>query len=135
MMPRGVSGKCLRTSLSRLSGGHLLGIFRVDQDGDRIGHADRIGQLHFALLGQPGGDDVFCDVARHVGRRAVDLCGILAGEGAAAMAAVSAVGVDDDFAAGEAGITHRAADHESAGRIDVVLHARRIVEPFRHGRA
>ena len=48
------------------------------------------------------------------------------------MAAVAAIGVDDDFAARQSGIAHRAADHESAGGIDVVFHARRIVEPFRH---
>ena len=34
------------------------------------------------------------------------------------MAGISAVGIDDDFAAGQAGIAHRAADGEAAGRID-----------------
>ncbi len=35
------------------------------------------------------------------------------------MAAHAAVGVDDDLAAGEAGVAHRAADDEAAGRVDV----------------
>ena len=37
------------------------------------------------------------------------------------MSAHAAVGVDDDLAAGEAGIAHGAADDEAAGRVDVVL--------------
>ena len=37
------------------------------------------------------------------------------------MPAHAAVGVDDDLAAGEAGVAVRAADHETAGGIDVVL--------------
>ncbi len=34
------------------------------------------------------------------------------------MAGPSAVGVDDDLAAGQAGVAHRAAEHELAGRVD-----------------
>ena len=34
------------------------------------------------------------------------------------MAGHAAVGVDDDLAAGQAGVAHRAADLESAGRVD-----------------
>ena len=37
------------------------------------------------------------------------------------MAAHAAVGVDDDLAAGEAGVAHRPADHEAAGRVDEEL--------------
>src|SRR5689334_23115384 len=92
--------------------GHLLRIFRIDEDGDRISHTDRISQLHFALVGQAGCDDVFCDVTSHVRRRAVDLCGVLARERAAAVTAVTAVRVYDDLTAGEACIAHRAADDE-----------------------
>src|SRR5438445_6066484 len=48
------------------------------------------------------------------------------------MAAVAAIGVDDDLATRQSGVAHRTADHEAAGGIDVVFHARRVVEPFRH---
>ena len=48
------------------------------------------------------------------------------------MAAVTAIGVDDDLAACQSGVAHRTADHEAAGGIDVVFHACRVVEPFRH---
>ena len=80
--------------------------------------ADRVGDLDLAAIRQVGGDDVLGDVARRVGRGAVDLGRVLAGEGAAAVARHPAVGVDDDLAAGEAGVADRAADHELAGRVD-----------------
>ena len=53
--------------------------------------------------------------------RAIDLGRIFAAERAAAVAAHAAVGVDDDLAAGEAGVAHRSADHEASRGIDVVL--------------
>ena len=75
----------------------------VDQNADWLGDADSVGELHFAAVGQAGGHDVLGDVARHVGGGAVDLGRIFAAEGAAAVAAHAAVGVDDDLAAGQAG--------------------------------
>ena len=71
----------------------------------------------------PAGDDVLRHVARGVGGRAVDLRRILAGKRAAAVRGRAAVGVDDDLAAGEAGVAVRAADLEAAGRIDEVPRA------------
>ena len=67
---------------------------------------------------QTRGDDVLRDVARHIAGGAIDLGGILAGERAAAVRRRAAVGVDDDLAAGDAGIAVRPADDEPAGRID-----------------
>src|ERR1051326_7154286 len=92
-----------------------------NQHADRVGNADGIGQLDFAALGESAGDYVFRDVARHVGCGAIDLCRIFAAEGAAAVTAHAAVGVDDDLAAGESGVAHRAADDEASRGIDVVL--------------
>ena len=49
------------------------------------------------------------------------------------MTARAAIGVDDDLAAGEAGVAHGPADDEAAGGIDVVLGV--LVEPLggKHG--
>ena len=100
--------------------------------------ADRVGDLELAAVGEPGGDDVLRHVARRVGGRAVDLGRILAGERPAAVRRRAAVGVDDDLAPGQAGVAHRAADHELAGRVDVdevlVLEAPRVVEARRQDR-
>ncbi len=83
-----------------------------------MGDADRVGHLYLAAVGESGGDDVLGDVARRVGSRAVDLRGVLARERAAAVAGHAAVGVDDDLAAGEAGVADGSADHEAPGRVD-----------------
>src|SRR6478735_4994728 len=61
-----------------------------------------------------------------VGGRAVDLGRVLAGEGAAAVAGHAAVGVDDDLAAGQAGVAHRAADLETPGGVDEQPGRRRV---------
>ncbi len=87
---------------------------RLDQDRERVRDADRVGDLHLAAVGEAGRDDVLRDVARRVGGRAVDLRRVLAGERAAAVRGRAAVGVDDDLAPGQAGVAHRAADHELA---------------------
>src|SRR5271170_3632612 len=99
--------------------GHGARIEGVDQDRDGLSDADRVGDLNFAALREPGRDDVLGDIARHVASRAVDLGGVLAGKGAAAVAAIAAIAVNDDLAAGEAAIAMRSADDETAGRIDM----------------
>src|SRR5205085_10910801 len=69
---------------------------------------------------------------------AVDLRRVLAGEGAAAVTGRAAVGVDDDLAAGEAGVAHRAAEDELSGRVDIdevaLLEAALVVEVARQDR-
>src|SRR5699024_1178248 len=89
----------------------------------RFGDADRVGDLHLAAFGEAGGHHVLGDPAHRVGARAVDLRGVLAGEGAAAVTGHAPVGVDDDLAAGQAGVPLGPADHEAAGGVDVGDHA------------
>ena len=101
--------------------GNPAGAFRVHHDRDRIGHANRVGELHQRPVGDAGRHDVLGDVARHVAGRAIDLRRILARERAAAVRRRSAVGVDDDLAAGDAGVAVRTADDEAARRVDVDL--------------
>ncbi len=92
---------------------------QVDIDRKRLGDADGVTELDGGAIGEAGGDDVLGEVARRVGGRAVDLGGILAREGATTMRSRATVGVDDDLAAGEAGIAIGTSDDELAGRIDV----------------
>src|SRR6185437_10475383 len=91
---------------------------RLHHDRHRVGDADRIGDLHFGPVGEPGRHDVLGHPAGGVGGRAVDLGRVLAAEGAAAVAGHAAVGVDDDLAPGQAAVAHRPADDEAAGRVD-----------------
>src|SRR6266545_1934852 len=97
----------------------LSGAEGVDHHGNRVGHSDRVRELNLETLGQAGGDQILRDVARHVGGGAVDFGRVLAGEGAAAVVGVAAVGVHDDFPAGQAGVPLGPADHEAPGRVDV----------------
>ena len=93
----------------------------VHPDRDRLGHADGIGQLDLAALGQTGGHHVLCHPAGGIGRRAVHLGGILAGEGAAAVGGGAAVSIHNDFPAGEPGVPLRSSYHKAAGGIDIDL--------------
>ena len=105
--------------LDRRVGNHT-GTMRVDIERKRVADPNGVGQLDGAALRQPGRDDVLGKVARDVGGRAVDLGRILARESTAAMRRGAAVGINDDLAAGKAGVAVRPADLEAAGRIDMV---------------
>ena len=93
----------------------------IDQDADRFGNANGVGQLHFAAIGQAGGNNVLGDIARHVASRAIDLRRIFAAECATAVTSHATVGVHNDLAAGQSGVAHRTTDDEAARGIDVVL--------------
>src|SRR5690606_3427375 len=82
------------------------------RDRGRLGHADGVGNLHFALVGQAGGNHVLGDVTGSISGRTINLGRVLAGERATTVTGHAAVGVDDDLATGQAAIAHRAADHE-----------------------
>src|SRR5262245_44903024 len=62
----------------------FAGPLSIDMNADRLGHADRVGELHLATAGQSGGDDILGDVTGHIGSAAIDLGRVLAAEGAAA---------------------------------------------------
>ncbi len=100
--------------------GHLARAERLDGDAERLGDADGVGDLDLEAVGQTGSDHVLGHPARGIGAAAVDLGRVFAAECATAVAGHAAVGVDDDLAAGQAGVAHRPADDEAAGRVDVV---------------
>ncbi len=89
--------------------GNDAGALRIDQQRNRIGHADRVSQLDFTALGQSRRNDVLRDVARGIRGAAINFCRILAAERAAAVAGISAVGIDDDF-------TRRSGRNRPSGR-------------------
>ena len=117
MMPFGPQVEVRVDELDDARVGNAAGAFGVNGHVDRLGDADRVRQLHLALLREARGDDVLRDVSRRVRRRAVDLRRILAGKRAAAVRRRAAVRVDDDLAAGDAGVAVRSADLEASGRV------------------
>src|SRR5215469_13980513 len=90
---------------------HHTGVESIDQKRDWLCDADRVRDLDLALLGH---------LARHVACGAIDLARVLARESAAPVASVAAVGIDDNFATGQAAIAVGSADFETAGRVYVV---------------
>src|SRR5690554_2952484 len=104
----------------------------VQGNGGRLGYTNGVGHLNLALLSQASGHDVLGYVRPSEGARPVTLRGVFAGEGAATVAAIAAVGVYDDFTAGQATVANRAADYELAGWVDVELGV--FVQQFRRQR-
>src|SRR5882762_4778731 len=93
-------------------------------DGNGLGDADGVGQLDFRLSGEASGHYILRDVARHVASRTIHLGRILAGECAATVAAVTAVGIHDDLASSQTRVTHGSADDKAARRINVIFRFR-----------
>src|SRR3972149_6613593 len=81
----------------------LVGAERLDGDAQRRRVAYGVRKLHLHAVGKTGGDKVFGHPAGGVGGGAVYLGGVLAGVGAAAVAADAAVGVHDVLAGGGTG--------------------------------
>ena len=91
----------------------------LDEQGEGLGHTDGVGELDEGATGELGVDQGLGDPAGEVGGAAVDFAVVLAGEGTAAVGTPAAVGVDDDLAAGETGVTLWAANDEEAGGLDL----------------
>ena len=98
----------------------LGGAVSVDVDGERVGNTNGVGELDADTVAEVVGHEGLGDPAGGVGGGTVDLGAVLAGEGTASVGAPTSVGVDDDLAAGEAGVTVGSADDEAAGGVDVV---------------
>ncbi|CAI8949995.1 NAD-specific glutamate dehydrogenase [Pseudomonas sp. IT-P12] len=93
----------------------------VQRDRSRLRNTDRVGNLNLATLGQAGRHNVLGDIPTGVGGRTVNLGWIFTGECAATVTGHAAVAVDDDLAAGQATVAHRATDDELASRVNVEL--------------
>ena len=96
---------------------HFACAIGVHEKVHRFRLADSITDLHQHFIGNAGCHGIFSNVACGIGSAAVHLAGVLARESAAAVCAASAIGVHNDFPAGEPGVAVRSANHEFAGRI------------------
>ena len=113
--------KDLLHSLLDLLVGDRAGAEGIHHDGHGLCHADGVSDLHLALLCQAGSHNVLGHPAGRISGAAVHLAGILAGECAAAVACIAAVGIHDDLTTGQAGVALRAAHNKAAGGVDIVL--------------
>merc|ERR1719326_2001466 len=97
------------------------GAVGLDEERQRLGNTDGGRELDQAALGEAALHNGLGHLTADVCGRAIHLGGVLAGEGTATVGTPAAVGVNDDLAASEAGITLRTADDELAGWVDVVV--------------
>lgn len=90
----------------------LRGAVSVDVDGEGLSDTNGVRELDKGTTSEAGGDKGLGDPAADVGSRAVDLGEVLAREGTATVGTPTAVGVDNDLATSQTGITLRATDDE-----------------------
>ena len=110
--------KCLMNRFFDPFEANFLGVEGVEANGDGMGMTNGVGELDFHAIGEASGDNVFGDIATHVGGAAVDFGGVFPAEGSAPVATGSSVGIDNDFAAGEPAIALGSPDDKAAGGID-----------------
>jgi hypothetical protein len=109
--------KCLMDGFFDAFEANFLGVEGIETDGDGVGMTDGVGELDFHAIGEASSDNVFGDIAAHVGGAAVDFGGVFTAEGATPVAAGSTVGIDDDFAAGQAAIPFGSPDDNATGGV------------------
>ena len=93
----------------------------INVDGSGFAHANRIRQLHIAFCYHARRYQMFGDVSGRIRRTAIHLAGVFARERTAAVRTTPAIGIDHDFASGEAGIAMGAANQEAPRRVDQIL--------------
>ena len=114
-------GEVFANQLSNLVFADFASAEGFNQNGNRMCYADSVCQLDFAFICQTCGNDIFSNVTCSISSTAVNLRGVLAAESTAAMTSHAAIGINDDFTAGQTSITLRTADNETTGRVDVVF--------------
>ena len=95
-----------------------IGIY---QNGNGLCHADCVSKLYLTFSCNAAGNNIFCNVSCRIASGTVNLCRVLTGECAAAVCRIAAIGIHDNLSACQTGVTHRAADHKSACRVDVIF--------------
>lgn len=100
--------------LDELVRGLGRGAVGVDKDGQGLSDTDGVRQLDQGAAGKAGGDQGLGDPAGQVGGGTVDLGEVLAGEGTTTVGAPATVGIDNDLAPGQAGVTLGTANDEEA---------------------
>ena len=115
----GAEVEVVADDLDKLIGVLLRGAVGVDVDRQGLSDTDGVRKLDEGTTGEASGDEGLGDPAPDVGGRAIDLGEVLAGEGATTVGTPATVGVDDDLAASETGITLGATNDKEARGLDL----------------
>lgn len=106
--------------LNKLLRSLFRGAVGVNVEGEGLSNTDGVGKLDKSTAGEAGGDKGLGDPAAEVGSGTVDLGVVLSGESTTTVGSPTTVGVDDDLAASETGITLGSTDDEQTRGLDVV---------------
>lgn len=105
--------------LDKLVRGLLRGAVRVDVDGEGLSDTNGVRKLDEGTSGQASGDQGLGDPATDISGGSIDLGEVLAGEGTTTVGTPATVGVDDDLAASQTGITLGTTNDEEARGLDL----------------
>ena len=86
---------------------------------NRLCNTDCICKLNLALIGKTCGNNILCNPTSGISGTSVNLCRVLARKCTAAVAGISAVCINNNFSAGKTRVACRAADNESACRVNI----------------
>lgn len=100
----------------------LRGAVRVDEDGEGLGNTNGVGELDKGTTAELGGNEGLGDPSSNVGSRTVDLGEVLSGESTTTVSTPATVGVDDDLATSQTGITLGATNDEKSRGLDLRRH-------------
>ena len=89
------------------------------KDGKGLGDTNGVRELDESAAQKSGVDEGLGDPAGKVGGRAIDLGEVLSGESSSTVGTPSSVGVDNDLATGQTGITLGTTNDKEAGRLDL----------------
>ena len=106
--------------VNELLGAPVRGTVGLNEDGERLGDTNGVGELDESTASELGVDEGLGDPTGEVGSRAVDLAVVLAGEGTTTVSTPATVGVNDDLTASKTGVTLGTTDDEKTGGLDLV---------------
>jgi hypothetical protein len=116
----GAQVKVLVNDLDKFVGALLRGAVGVDVDGERLSNTNGVGELDQGTAGKASSDQGLGDPTGDVRSGPVDLGEVLAGEGTTTVSTPATVGVDNDLATSQTGVTLGTTDDEEARGLDLV---------------
>lgn len=99
--------------------GLVRGAVRLDEDRERLGNTNGVGELNEGSASEASVDEGLGDPTGEVGSGAIDLGVVLSRESTTTVGTPSTVGVNDNLAASETSVTLRTTDDEEARRLDL----------------
>jgi hypothetical protein len=91
--------------LNKLLGALVGGTVGLNEDGERLGNTNGVGELDESTASELGVDERLGDPTGEVGSGTVDLAVVLSGESTTTVGTPATVGVNNDLAASKTGVT------------------------------